>query len=494
MSGKMPIFYSALLLTAVNLLLRLVGTSFQVFLSGRIGAEGIGLLQLVMSVGSMALVAGMGGIRTACMYLTAEELGRKRPGKVIWVLSGCIGYSLLFSVTVGAGLYAFAPAIAKNWIGHPETVDSLRLFGAFLPVNCLTGVLVGYFTGAGRIGILAAVEVAEQFCTMACTVALLGLWAGHDAAKACQAVVLGSSLGTCLTVISLVILRLRERQKPGSPIPMGKRLLHTAVPLALADDLRTGISTVENLMVPKRLALYPGSVSPLAAFGTVCGMVFPVLMFPMAILFGLTEILVPELARCNAAGSLQRRNYLVRRSLKVALLYGAVCGGILYLNADSLCLSLYKSADAGLYLKWFAPLTVMLYCDGVVDAMIKGLGQQKISVVFNICTNVMDVALLFVLLPKYGITGYFVSFTVTHAINFALSIGRLLYITGLKIPLKMPVLCLACGLLAVTISGFAAGWLLRSAGYVLILGCLLFLLKVLKKADVQWLWGLMKYS
>ena len=75
MPRKMPIFYSALLLTGVNLLLRMVGTSFQVYLSGRIGAAGIGLLQLVMSVGSLAMVAGMGGIRTATMYLTAEELG-----------------------------------------------------------------------------------------------------------------------------------------------------------------------------------------------------------------------------------------------------------------------------------------------------------------------------------------------------------------------------------------------------------------------------------
>ena len=63
------------MLTVVNLLLRFAGTSFHVYLSGRIGAAGIGLLQLVMSVGSLAMVAGIGGIRTATIYLTAEELG-----------------------------------------------------------------------------------------------------------------------------------------------------------------------------------------------------------------------------------------------------------------------------------------------------------------------------------------------------------------------------------------------------------------------------------
>ena len=62
MGRKMPIFYSALLLTGVNLLLRLVSTSFQVHISARIGPEGVGLLQLVMSVGSLAMTAGMAGV------------------------------------------------------------------------------------------------------------------------------------------------------------------------------------------------------------------------------------------------------------------------------------------------------------------------------------------------------------------------------------------------------------------------------------------------
>ena len=347
LTRKLPIFYSALLLTAVNLLLRFVGTSFQVYLSSRIGAEGIGLLQLVLSVGSMALVAGMAGIRTATMYLTAEEVGKKRPGNITWVLSGCILYSLLCSSAVGILIYIFAPFLAVNWIGNGDVVDSLRLFEYFLPANCLTGVMVGYFTGANRITTLAAVEVMEQLCNMVCTVFLLHFWAKSSPERACMAVILGSGFGSCLTLGSLIFLRLLERAKTNDKIPIRKRLLDTAVPLALADDLRTGISTVENLIVPKRLALYPGEISPLAAFGTVCGMVFPILMFPTAILFGLTELLVPELARCRAAESYDRIQYLVRKSLRVALIYGTVCAGILFLCSEDLCFSLYGRKAAG---------------------------------------------------------------------------------------------------------------------------------------------------
>ena len=488
MRRPMPIFYSALMLTGVNLLLRLVGTSFQVYISGRIGAAGIGLLQLVLSVGSLSMTAGIAGIRTATMYLTAEELGKKRPGNVTWVLSGSYLYSVLCSGAIGALVYLFAPAIAEKWIGDPRTIDALRLLAAFLPVSCLCGVMTGYFTAANRIGILAAVEVAEQLCSMVITVLALTFWAGNDPGRACQAVVLGSCAGALLTLLCLVFLRLRERAAVGKRIPIAHRLADTAVPLALADDLKAGISTIENLMVPKRLALY--TANSLALFGTVCGMVFPVLMFPAAILFGLTELLIPELARCNAAGSRQRITYLMRRSLRVALIYGTLSAGILYLIAPELCLSLYGSTDAGMYLRWFAPLAVMLYCDIVTDAMIKGLGQQKASVRYNILTSAMDVVFLFILLPNYGINGYFLSFVVTHVINFILSLRRLLKITGEKLPFHIPALTIASALAAVWAAGFLAVPMLRVAAFLAILVCLLFLLKFLSRDDLIWIKGL----
>ena len=192
MPKGLRIFYSALVLTGVNLLLRLVGTSFQVYISGRIGPAGVGLLQLVMSVGAMALVAGMAGIRTGTMYLTAEELGKGRKENVAWVLSGSFLYSIAFSGAVGAGLVVFAPWLAEHWIGAEETVAALRLYGAFVPVFCLCGVMTGYFTAANRIGTLAAVEVAEQLLSMAVTMTALGLWAGTSPARACLCVVLGN--------------------------------------------------------------------------------------------------------------------------------------------------------------------------------------------------------------------------------------------------------------------------------------------------------------
>ena len=491
MGRKVPIFYNALLLTAVNLMLRFVSTSFQVFLSGRIGAEGIGLLQLVLSVGMLAMTAGMGGIRTATMYLSAEAVGQKRRENMVWILSGCVGYSLVLSCATGLTLYCFAPQIAVHWLGNSETVGAIRLLSFFLPVNCLCGVMVGHFTGINRIGTLAAVEVVEQLFSMGATILLLHFWAGQDSIRACLCVIFGSGLGACFTLCALLLLKARQREACGKPIAVQKKLLQTALPLAIADDAKAGISATENLMVPKRLALYPGEGAPLAAFGMVCGMVFPVLMFPAAILFGLAELLIPELARCQAAGSHNRIRHLSERSLLLALVYGCFCGGILFLCADSLCVKLYKTREAGQYLRWFAVLAPMLYCDAIVDAMVKGLGQQKISVRYNILTSALDVVFLFLLLPRYGMRGYYFSFLITHLINFLLSINLLRRLVGRLTRLRTAVLSVTAGA-----CGVMAGLLLPGAAGILcfcgVFGALLMLLGVVNKEDLVWVKGLVR--
>lgn len=492
MSKKLPIFYNALLLTGVNLLLRLVGTGFQVYLSGKIGAAGIGLLQLVLSVGGMALTAGMAGIRTATMYITAEELGKKRPENVRWALSGCMKYSLSCSIAVAVILFTIAPIVAQRWIGEPDVVGVVRMFSFFLPVNCLTGVMVGYFTAANRISTLSAVEVTEQLCSIGLTISLLHFWAGDNAVRACAGVVLGSGLSACFTFICLVYLRKKENAPVDEPISVRRRLFETAVPLALADDLKAGISTTENLMVPKRLALCQKIGNPLAAFGMVCGMVFPILMFPMAILFGLAELLVPELARCAAAGSEQRIRYLAKRSLRLAMLYGCFFCGLLYLLGEDMCFWLYNNREAGKYLRWFALLAPMLYCDAITDAMIKGLGQQTACVRYNILTSGLDVLFLFLLLPIYGMEGYFFSFLVTHLLNFALSVRRLVKLTGKVIPVSTVILTLLATAGSIIMSNLVSGPILRAGAFALLFTCVLYLFQVIGREDLSWIKGLIK--
>ena len=134
----------------------------------------------------------------------------------------------------------------------------------------------------------------------------------------------------------------------------------------------------------------------------------------------------------------------------------------------------------------------MLYCDAVTDAMTKGLGQQRACVRYNICTSAMDVALLFLLLPRYGMGGYFFSFLVTHLLNFGLSLGRLIKISKVAIPFSIPALTVAAAGFGVLGAGFLAGAWGRVLAFLGLFFSLLTLFGVLSRADLLWLRGLIK--
>lgn len=143
-------------------------------------------------------------------------------------------------------------------------------------------------------------------------------------------------------------------------------------------------------------------------------------------------------------------------------------------------------------MKLYALLVPMLYCDAITDAMTKGLGQQKACVRYNILTSTMDVIFLYILLPKYGMDGYFLSFFVTHLINFILSLRRLLKITGETIPFYIPALAAISTIAALwTVSHLSAPGL-QAVIYPILLGSLLYLLRIIQQEDITWIKGLLR--
>ena len=342
-----------------------------------------------------------------------------------------------------------------------------------------------------KIGTLAIVEIFEQLFSMTITVLLLIFWAGNSTPRACLSVIFGSGFGACLTITTLLLLKkIEQYHHTKKHIRIRRKLFETAVPLAIADNLKAVINTTENLMVPKRLQLFSRNSDPMAAFGMVCGMVFPILMFPAAILFGLAELLIPEMARCKAAGSSRRIQYLSEKSLLIAIVFGCLCGGILYIGAEQICQCLYKTLEASTYLRWFAILTPMLYSDIIVDAMTKGLGQQKKCVRNNIITSILDILLLFILLPRYGMRGYFISFAITHLLNFALSISLLIDLIGKTIQIRKTILCITISIATVYITEYTVhnGCIV----YPFLFLILMILFGIIEKQDFLWFIGLIR--
>ena len=467
MGGKSTILGGALLLTASNLLLRLISIFFNAYLKGQIGAAGLGLLQLISTIGLFAALVGASGVRVSAMVLSSEEFGHRRLRGVKTAMSVCLRYGLVLSSVVGTALFFASDTLALRWLGDARAALSLRWMGLLLPFSCLCGILTGYFTACSRIRQIVGIEIAERLLSLVLTVLLLRFWAGQDLQKACCAITLGSSLGAAFDCVLLYRVYRRDMRgiREDGRLSMGKRLFRLCVPLALNDYLRSGLNTAEQLLIPYGLARYSGSGEhAMAAYGTIQALVFPVLMFPASILYSLSDLLVPELSRAKAMGRQRRIRDLTDKCLRLCLLFAATVAGLFYVTAPYLGELLYHSAEAGRLLRVFAPMILMLYLDTLTDGMLKGLAEQLPCVRYNTLSSVLDVILLPILLPTWGIGGYVATFVFTHAINLALSLRRLLKVTGHRFsvdawfkPLLCLLLCLIfCGALprAWSVGGF----------------------------------------
>ena len=72
MKSKQQYFYNALLLTIVTLLMRTVTVAFNVYVSGRVGAEAMGLLALIGSIQGFAVTLATSGIHLATVRTVAR--------------------------------------------------------------------------------------------------------------------------------------------------------------------------------------------------------------------------------------------------------------------------------------------------------------------------------------------------------------------------------------------------------------------------------------
>jgi len=86
-----------------------------------------------------------------------------------------------------------------------------------------------------------------------------------------------------------------------------------------------------------------------------------------------------------------------------------------------------------------------------VDGMLKGLDEQKASMMYNIIDSGICVVLVYILLPKMAIKGYIIVLFVSEIYNFYFSIRRLMKVTGAqRLTLRAvaePLLCVACAAL-----------------------------------------------
>lgn len=481
-------FLNAMIMTATSLLMNAVGVWFNLYISGKIGAEGMGVFQLIMSVYSFTVTFAASGINLASTRLVAEEAASPN-GNVKGAMRRCFVYALLFGGAASLFLFFAAPFIGETCLGSVQTVRPLKTMALSMPFIAMSCALNGYFTAVGRVAKSAASQIFEQFLKISLSIVGLTFLMPPGLEYACLAITGSGVIAEGLSFVSSLVLYLGDsrgfRRKGAPKNRLTGRLFGIALPMAMSSYLRSGLATVKNLLVPVRLqagGLAAGA--SFAVFGAVHGIALPVILFPAAFLNSFSSLIVPEIAQRHSRG--QSISHLIQRMFALNLCCSIGVCGVLFAFSHEIGAAVSQNPDVGVYIRLLAPVIPVMYLDTAVDCMLKGMDEQLSVMRYNVADAAISMVLVYLLLPVLGIKGYILVIVLSEVFNFSLSLGRLIRVAKFEVDITervvKPLLCAAISVLAARILSRAGLPLPGSPiGFALLLalvstGCYLLLL------------------
>ncbi len=434
---------NAAVLTVTSCILRTIGIFFRIYLSNSIGAEGMGLYQLIISVYVLAATFATSGISTAVTRLVADELVCGTAKTVRRVLHRSVAVSVVLGVLSTLAVYVGAPLISTYWIKDIRAVPALRMLSLSLPSMGVSSCLRGYFIARRRAANTSGTQLLEQAVRIGVVFCILGRFSEQGLAWACFAVMLGDTVAEwvscgCLGINFLVDRKRMARSLPPRPhavcAPVLKRLFAIAAPITTGRYLNSALRTAENLLVPQSIGRYLGSKEQgLSQFGALKGMALPLIFFPSSFLNALSTLLIPEISAANTLHQHQKINRAVERTLHITLSVSVLIAAVFTVYSTSIGNLLYHNHEVGIYLRVLAPLTPIMYAESMVDGILKGLNQQVSSLKYSVADSALRLVLIVLLVPRFGMGGFLAVMTVSNILTSGLNVRRLMQVTGLHI-------------------------------------------------------------
>ncbi len=423
-------------LTAGGFLMRTIAVSFNVYLTNRIGASGIGLFQLIMAVYSLLVTFASAGIKLGSTRLVTDSLCNNSTD-MQKIMGVCVKYALTVGCAVAGITYLFSALISEKWIVDVRAEYSLKILSLSLPPIAVSAALNGYFTARKTMVKYSGVQLLEQLCKIASTVFMLSVFSGKGLTYTCGAIAIGTTCSefvSCLLSAVLYFADTKTKHKQGKNNNPFHALLRIAVPDAVGSGMRSVLLTVEHLLIPVGFRKSGQSTDEaLSTYGTVHGMALPVILYPAAVLTSLSSLLVPELARYSALNKTEKINSAASECIRMTTIFSFGTAAFMYAFSSCISQAVYSNNETAFYIRLLSILLPIMYLDTVVDGLLKGLDQQMASMRYNIIDSGLCVILVYILLPRYAVKGYIFVLFISEIINFALSINRLIKTATLKI-------------------------------------------------------------
>lgn len=443
---------NAAILTASSLVLRFAGIAFKVWLAAKIGAEGIGLYQLVFSVYMFAATFATSGICTAVTRLISEELVVGNKAGVRRILARCIQLSLAIALLSIAILFFGADFISLNILHDARATLSLKILAFSLPFMGICSCIKGYFMARRKAAPSSSSQLLEQVMRIITVVFIISNYADLKLEYSCAAIFIGDTLAEGASCIYVYVRYLIDFRKLGINTPLTRKpyrllpaVLHIALPITSGRYLNSLLRMVENILVPICLTGSTLGGNGISMFGMIKGMALPILFFPSTLLGALSTLLLPEMSEAAVRGRMGVVRSISYRIIKITSLISIVFSAIFLVGGHHIGLMIYNSSEVGFLLRALSPIVPFMYLDAICDGILKGLDQQKFTFRTSVSDSAIRIILILLFLKKWGIYGFIGIMYFSNFLTGILNVRRLVKVSGLKLNLMQSFFLPLCG-------------------------------------------------
>lgn len=440
-------FKNALWLTVTGFILRGLGMLLRVYISGKLGEEGMGLYQLVSSAYFLFITFAQSGIPVAVTRLCAGELALGDTKRAYGVLRCAIVLALCTGILSMLAMFSLSGILAKYWLADMRTVPAMRVLSLSLPFISVCNVLSAYNTARRRVYIGCTAQIIEQIVRMS-AVALTALaFADKGLGVSLAMVFAANTLSEAVSCMYYAMFVAGEKRRYGKPkVNATRDIVRNAVPVALSRYLASLLRSAENTLVPAAMTVfYLDRTEALSWFGALRGMAIPLLFFPSSFLNALSTLLVPEITEASVKKDAERMSAVIERVCFFTLTLSIMTAGVFMLFSDSLGKIVYGSEKVSYLLFWLAPLVPFMYLDSICDGLLKGLGLQKQVLYHGSIDSGSRIILTALFAPRYGINGFLAVMYFSNIFISLINFRLLLKKTNVKCNTKdwflIPALC-----------------------------------------------------
>ena len=483
------------ILTSTSLLMKFATLIFNIYISNQIGSEAVGVFSLVMAVYLFFITVATSGLNIAVTVIVSEKFALNKNQQAIKAIRTCIFFSLLLGIAAGGLILLFSNFITSKCLHNMVSSRPLFYIAIGLPFIAMSSCISSYFATIRKAYKNAISQVFEFTIKMFATIILLKINISNGVEAICISLILADVISeicsfTLIFILYIIDIKLKKLEDIRS---FGQRIniLKIAFPVAVTSYIRSGLSTLKQLIIPTQLEKSGISCSrALSQYGMINGMVLPVITFPTVFTDSYSMLLIPEFSTYVAQKNYKAINYIANKIFKITCAFTMCICSIFFIFSNDLGLAIYNNIEIGYYFKIFTPFIFFMYMDHIIDCILKGLNKQ-----FGVmCCNILDLSIttcfIYFLLPVLGIKGYVLSIFFSEVLNFSISLFQLFKYSGIKPNLidwiVVPLFCSLVGFFVVNIwrfnfVGLVGNLIINVFLFVLVYGVAFFIINMLNK-------------